>query len=204
MSLVSQMSAQMAKLLQVHFSSVNLVLFDLAFFFIFLFFFYFILVDHKSACAKWAHAFAHACSFCERDPGEQSRKPPQDFLRVFLLHLPSLSWHSVPFSLAFSVREREKSQPPSLIAMHLRNILPSSPRVTRRQKAARDSAAKWPASTYPACPALGHTALPADNPSSPRVSDRPYHSRGGEIKKKRREKKNQACSRRGAPLSAAL
>lgn len=92
MSLVFQMSAQMAELLQVHFCSVKLVLFD---------FFFFILVDHKFADGKWARGFAHACSFCERDPGEQSKKPAPDFLKVFPLPSAAVILTPAPFPRLF-------------------------------------------------------------------------------------------------------
>lgn len=99
------MSAQMAELLQVHFSPVKLVLFDFYFFY-----FFFILEDHKFVGGKWARGSAHVCSFCERDPGERSKKPAPDFLKVF--PLPSAAvilTRGTFFPQLFSSGKRENS-----------------------------------------------------------------------------------------------
>lgn len=113
MSLVFQMSAQMAELLQVHFTSVKLVLFDL-----------FSLIDHKFAGGKWAHGFVHVCSFCERDPRQQSKKPAPDFLKVFPLPSAAVILTRGTFFLGCSLQDKKKkkNQSEPLIAMHQRNI----------------------------------------------------------------------------------
>lgn len=93
------MSAQMAELQQVHFTSVKLLLFDL-----------FSLIDHKFAGGKWAHGFVQVCSFCERDPRQQSKKPAPDFLKVFPLPSAAVILTRGTFFRGCSLQDKKKNQ----------------------------------------------------------------------------------------------